>query len=339
MLKKIFYGFMAAAAVLVLAVSVYAPPPLPQPQLTADPANYTGPCPVTITFKAEILPPPLPGPVKYKFIRSDGADSPEQELKFLLPQKKTVTTTWTLSRDYNGWVQLRILTPGHIDSNKAYFRVKCQTSGSGTSGAESAAGQNLPKRFFLDFVDAYLVYVPSSSTLQIATENMVLSYGDGWDKCQLKPYLYHLRRSDWDNFFWQVNTSRKEVIQINGGEFCSITKGTSRKKLDITVDVVGGQGDTQPDRFFLRFSKSYLAYEPGSDVFQIIGQLTVLSRGEDWERCRIYPYLYNLKLKTWKDFHWKVNTSRKQAWKTAGGTFCQIGGSDSELKMGVRVVD
>jgi hypothetical protein len=46
-----------------------------------------------------------------------------------------------------------------------------------------------------------------------------------------------------------------------------------------------------------------------------------------------------LRLKTWRDFYWKVNTSRQQAWKTTGGTFCKIGGSDSELKMKVSVVD
>jgi hypothetical protein len=337
--KKIIFGFAGAAFVFILAASLYAPPTLPRPNLTADPVDYSGPCPVTITFKADLLPPPLPSPIKYRFVRSDGALSPVEELKFFLPQKKTVTYTWTLGRNYTGWVQLKIIAPGNVVSNKAHFTVRCQAGESGTSGTESAAGQNLPKRIFLDFVDAYLVYSPSPESLQIATENMVLSYGGGWEKCQLKPYLYHLRRSDWDNFFWQVNTSRKEVIQITGGEFCAITKGTARKKLDITVDVVGGEGNTQPDRFFLRFSKSYLAYEPGSDLFQIIGQLIVLSRGEDWERCRIYPYLYTLRLKTWQGFHWKVNTSRKQAWKTTGGTFCQIGGSDSELKMGVRVVD
>jgi len=338
MLKKTILVFMAAT-VLVLAASLFASPSLPKPNLTTDPVDYSGPCPVTITFKAEILPPPLPGPVRYRFVRSDGTQSPVEELKFLLPQKKTVSYTWTLSRDYKGWVQLKIILPAVVKSNKAQFKVKCQAAETGSSATEAGGGQKLPKRILLDFVEAYLVYSPSTENLQIATETMVLSYGQGWEKCQLKPYLYHLRRSDWENFFWQVNTSRKEVFKVSGGTFCAISEGTSREKLDIIVDAVGGEGDTQPERFLLRFSKSYLAYEPGTDLFQIIGELAVLSRGEDWERCRIYPYLYTLRLKTWQDFYWKANTSRRLAWKTTGGTFCKIGGSDSELKMKVSVVD
>lgn len=338
MAKKIFLGFFGTAVVFALAASLIGLAPGPQPNLKANPENFAGPCPVTISFQAEILPPPLPGPVKYKFIRSDGAESPVEELKFFSPQKKTVTYTWSLGRNYDGWVQLVIVSPGNNTSNKAHFKVRCQTAERGRSGT-ARRGQGLPKRFFLDFVDAYLVYAPSQESLQIAAENMVLSYGDGWEKCQLKPYLYHLRRSDWQDFFWQVNTSRKEVILVRGGDFCAVSEGTSRKKLAVTVDVVGGEGNTRPERFFLRFSKSYLVYEPETDLFQIVGELSVLSRGEDWERCSVYPYLYTLRLKTWQGFHWKVNTSRRQAWKTTGGAFCRIGGTDSGLKMGVRVVD
>lgn len=338
MSKKALFGLLAAV-ILFTAASLFAPPPLPRPHLTVEPARHEGPCPVTLTFESEILPPPLPGPVKYRFVRSDGGQGPIQELKFWTPQKKKVSTTWTLSGDYAGWVQLRILSPGNVESNRAHFRVRCRTSPPVGQNPAAGAETDLPKRFFLDFDDAYLVYTPDSEGLQIVTEGMVLSYGGGWERCRLKPYLYHLRRSDWSDFFWQVNTSRREVIRIRGGEFCAISEGRDRKKLDVTVDVVGGEGDRQPDRFFLRFSDSYLVYLPAADEMQIAGQGHVLSRGEDWERCRIYPYLFNLRLKTWQGFHWKVNTSRKQAWKTTGGSFCRIGGSDAELRMGVRVVD
>ncbi|MBN2199828.1 MAG: hypothetical protein JW747_08285 [Candidatus Aminicenantes bacterium] len=338
MSKKAIFGFLAAG-VFLTTVSLFAPPLLPRPHLTVEPATHDGPCPVTLKFEADILPPPLPGPVKYRFVRSDGGRGPIQELKFLTPRKKKVSTTWTLSRDYEGWVQLRILSPGNVESNRAHFKVRCRTSAAVERGSAAAEESGAPQRFFLDFSDAYLVYSPDSDSIQIVTEGMALSYGGGWEKCSLKPYLYHLRRSDWDNFFWQVNTSRREVIRIRGGEFCAISEGTDRKKLDITVDVVGGEGSGRPDRFFLRFSDSYLVYLPAGDEMQIVGRGHVLSRGEDWDRCRIYPYLYNFRLKTWKGFHWKVNTSRKQAWKTTGGSFCRIGGSDEELRMGVRVVD
>ncbi len=58
-----------------------------------------------------------------------------------------------------------------------------------------------PTRFFLDFVDAYLVYEPGSRILQIATEGNVLSYGGDWEKCNMKPYLFHLRKKGWKDFY------------------------------------------------------------------------------------------------------------------------------------------
>lgn len=73
-----------------------------------------------------------------------------------------------------------------------------------------------PKQFFLDFVDAYLVYQPSTGTLQIATELMVLSYGGDWERKQLKPYLYHMRLKTWQGFYWKINTSRKEAYKVVG---------------------------------------------------------------------------------------------------------------------------
>ncbi len=201
-----------------------------------------------------------------------------------------------------------------------------------------------PKRFLLDFVDAYLIYQPASNTLQIATEGNVLSYGTDWDKCKMKPYLYHLRKKSWKDFYWKVNTSRKEVYMVTEGTFCQF--GGNERKLNFAVDVVGGAGDTEPDRFFIRFGNygAYLVYEPSSNTLQIAAVTTpgggvVLSYGEDWQRCKVYPYLYHLKQNFWKDFHWKINTSRKGAWRTKGGTFCKVGGSDTSLKMRVRVVE
>jgi len=199
-----------------------------------------------------------------------------------------------------------------------------------------------PTRFFLDFVDAYLVYEPSSGTLQIATEGNVLSYGGDWEKCKMKPYLYHLRRKGWRDFYWKVNTSRREAYEVKGGKFCEL--GGEEKKLPFTVDVVGSPEN--PTRFFIRFGQNgaYLVYEPSSNILQIAavtvpGGGVVLSYGEDWQRCKVYPYLFHFKQNVWKGFFWKVNTSRKGAWRTTGGKMCKIGGTDTPLKMRVRVVE
>ena len=93
-----------------------------------------------------------------------------------------------------------------------------------------------PKRFLLRFSDAYLVYQPGTTTLQIAAVGNVLSYGKDWQVKKMKPYLYHMRQNVCKEFYWKVNTSREEVYKVTGGTFGQL--GGQSTVLDITVDVV-----------------------------------------------------------------------------------------------------
>ena len=77
----------------------------------------------------------------------------------------------------------------------------------------------------LGLKDAYIVYAPADDTLQISAQGGVLSYGDGWDRVRVKPYLYHLRHRSWTNHFWKVNTSRQELYLVWGGAFGRIGSG------------------------------------------------------------------------------------------------------------------
>lgn len=222
-----------------------------------------------------------------------------------------------------------------IKAQPAKTQIKASQATAKTVAAVQMSG--VPKQFFLDFVDAYLVFVPGSNSIQLSTEGTVLSYGNDWEKCRLRPYLYHIRQKNWKDFYWQVNTSRKEAYKVTGGQFCRI--GGTAKKMDIVVDVVGGSDRSNPDRFFLKFKKAYLVFVPSSKTLQITAEGNVLSYGVDWMKCQMQPYLYHIKLKSWKDFYWKINTSQKEAYKVRGGELCKLGGSESSLKMGVRVVD
>ena len=203
------------------------------------------------------------------------------------------------------------------------------------SGAPDSSAQ-APQRFMLDFKDARLVFLPASKTLQIQANNKVLSYGNDWEKCQMKPYLYHLRQKVWKGFYWKVNTSRKEVYKVTGGSFCKL--GGTEQKLNMNVTVNGGSDSSAPQQFFLNFTDAYLVYVPNTKTIQIAAAKCVLSYGGDWDKCNMKPYMYHLRLKTWQGFSWGVNTSRKKAWETRGGNFCKLGGSTTPLDFGVRVV-
>jgi len=103
--------------------------------------------------------------------------------------------------------------------------------------ASTAFGQGPPKKLLLEFVDAYLVYVPSSGKLQIAAEGSVLNYGTDWTVLKLKPYLYHVRQKFWADFYWKVNTSNKlkKAWRVTGGTFGQPGGTETPLKLNVRV--------------------------------------------------------------------------------------------------------
>lgn len=96
--------------------------------LGVGPAAYTGTCPALLKFRGHIKVN-QPATVKYKFIRSDGADAPVQTLHFPRAGTQPANTTWTLGGpglpSYRGWVAIKVLEPLEVESNKANFRVQC----------------------------------------------------------------------------------------------------------------------------------------------------------------------------------------------------------------------
>ncbi|MBM9518601.1 hypothetical protein JWG39_02065 [Desulforhopalus vacuolatus] len=198
--------------------------------------------------------------------------------------------------------------------------------------------QNQPaaslKRFKLMFPDSYLIYQPGNNILQISTQGNVLSSGRDWQVAKLKPYLFHIKQKAWKNFFWTINTSRKEVYRVKGGQFGSM--GGQKNKLGIRVDPVGSPGN--PTRFKLLFNDTYLVYQVDRPNLQITAQNNVLSYGNDWQVRKLKPYLFHLKQNTWKNFFWKVNTSRKKVSRVVGGQFGSLGGQSTKINVRVNTV-
>lgn len=199
-------------------------------------------------------------------------------------------------------------------------------------------GNNQPaaavKRFKLKFQDAYLVHQPASNTTQIAAQGNVLSYGKDWQVRKMKPYLYHFKQNAWQGFYWAVNTSRKEVYRVRGGNFGQL--GGQQQKINIGVDPVGNANN--PTRFSLRFHDAYLVHQPANNTLQIAAEDNVLSYGGDWKVRKVKPYLFHLKQNVWNGFYWKINTSRKEAYRVKGGQFGQLGGNETRMNMSINPV-
>ena len=91
--------------------------------------EYSGRCPVTITFKGYIKVNG-PGTVTYNFARSDGGRGPDYTLVFDRSGMKEVSTTWTLGDagslpSFKGFEEIRIVSPNRMGSNKAKISIKC----------------------------------------------------------------------------------------------------------------------------------------------------------------------------------------------------------------------
>jgi len=204
----------------------------------------------------------------------------------------------------------------------------------------------VPDRFQIFFSNAHLIYQPATKIMQIIAGNVVLSYCGDWQKAQIYPYLYHIRQNNWSGFYFKVNTSRKEVYLVEGSNFGHIGD-SSERKLPFSVAVNGGSDTTAPTNFTIHFGANgcYLIYAPPSNNLQIAAvtnmapeyPAVVLSYGNDWQKCKIYDYLFTLKQNNWAAFFWKVNTSRKEVYEVRNGTFCQIGGQETTLNHKVEV--
>lgn len=229
----------------------------------------------------------------------------------------------------------KVMAEARENNNSLTRRVKCGGSVIGTprpvaTGTIVAPLAKPPQRFFLDFSDAYLSFRMNTQSIQIIAEKNVLSYGSDWEKCQLKPYLFHIRNKVWKDFYWQVNTSKKEVYKVTGGTFCKI--GGNKQKLPYNVTTSG-------DFCRIYLTKAYLVYVPASKTIQIASELMVLSYGGDWEKCNKAANTYHLRENFWQNFYWMVDTFKKKVFRIKGGTFCGSGGSSQLLgSINVRVV-
>lgn len=109
-------------------------------KLRAEPSEYKGKCPFTIKLTGTIsVVGGRGGTVKYKFVRNDGGQTLPQELVFDGPGSKEVSTTREayfqgVSRagkplPLEGWLEIEILAPVAMKSNRAAFSVVCDEPG------------------------------------------------------------------------------------------------------------------------------------------------------------------------------------------------------------------
>lgn len=116
------------ALLLTTEISLAAPVVTVRAQLSANPATFSGYCPVTIRFSGSIEVS-APCTLFYRFIRSDGVAGPNSVYKFVMAGiigRKNVSYVWQVSSSYSGWVAIEILSPVSGRSTNATFSVTCR---------------------------------------------------------------------------------------------------------------------------------------------------------------------------------------------------------------------
>jgi hypothetical protein len=89
----------------------------PQPSISAG-------CPARVHFTGRVQTTGALE-VTYQWLRSDGS-STEHTLSFNKAETRAISTDWSLSQNYSGWMQLVILSPRRMQTTKAMFSVTCR---------------------------------------------------------------------------------------------------------------------------------------------------------------------------------------------------------------------
>lgn len=106
--------------------------------LGVEPIDQSGSCPANVKLSTKIVLP-RPGKVQYRFVRSDGILDTLKTLNFEKPGEKEVVASWNFIRDFSGWVQLKIVQPENVESEKIPFQVQCTSGQIGGPGGISTS--------------------------------------------------------------------------------------------------------------------------------------------------------------------------------------------------------
>jgi hypothetical protein len=114
--KALLLLIPAAAMVLAQGPKIHLIHLDPQPAIS-------GGCPARVHFTGRVE---ATGPmeVQSQWLRSGGAHT-EHALQFAHAGALPVATNWSIGTHYSGWMQLVILSPAHMQTAKATFRVNC----------------------------------------------------------------------------------------------------------------------------------------------------------------------------------------------------------------------
>lgn len=194
-------------------------------------------------------------------------------------------------------------------------------------GAEIPRQSTVSDTVKITIAPAVLVYLPLKGLMEISAAKSVVSYGEGWQKRKLQPYLFMLKKNSWKKFFWKINTATKLLYKSQYG-----TSDEVKGKVTRVVEKAGA-----PERIEVQLHDFNIVLLQSRKSLQIIAGGIVLSHGEDWRISQLSSSQYHLAKKSWRGFFWLVDTNRRHFYKVENGTFGKPGGRQDRLKASFAV--
>lgn len=94
---------------------------------------------------------------------------------------------------------------------------------------------------------------------------------------------------------------------------------------------------TAPERVFLHFDQLSLIFSTDNPAPRVTAAGQLLAGADQFELRALKPFLFHLRHRRWQNFYWKINSSRKGAWRVTGGRFGELGGEAEALSLTVNV--
>jgi hypothetical protein len=184
--------------------------------------------------------------------------------------------------------------------------------------------------FMLEFPGARYSYLQRGNDQFFLGETLVST--DHWRVKQMKDYLYHLQVPGWPDYFWKINTSRRQAYSVEGtyGQY-----GGRETPLDFEAAPQGSL-----EGFVLRLSTLYLYHTPdetrllAEDKMNDRGtskQESVLARTDAWQVERMNREIFQVRQPTWNERYWQVNLESRNAYLIEGNTFGTFGGEKEPI--------
>lgn len=205
--------------IVVKFMMISFPPPkrftveLPDTQLTYQPASFG----LQIVCHGDIL--------------SDGKDWRKCQIRAYIHQFKHAA--W----DKDCHWEVNTLDKGIWKIKNAEF---CKTGGNSDElkmKMDIQGGSKItpPSQLILKLSKTQLEYEPETGKFKLQNLSDSIAYVPFWKVAKIKPYLYQFSFTLWQDFFWEVDTFKKQISRVTGGTFGK--EGGTATPLNYTVIV------------------------------------------------------------------------------------------------------